>query len=386
MTEKFKILAKYIKDISSETADIETYLFVKDHISKYQLNIDITSKALKNKLIEVYVTLKFEDKEANQKKSYFEIVYACVIKVDESIKDKKDLWMFAGMIIISANAGGAWSPMGDVTTIMLWVGGQVTAWNIIYSIFIPSLVCMIVPLLYISFKLKGSIQSPDLTSLNSEISSVNTYERNLIFYMGVLGLLFVPIFKITTGLPPYVGMLLSLGVLWVTTEILHRNKNYEQRRHLSVIGVLKKVDTPTIFFFLGILLAVAGLQSAGQLDIVAKYLENTFSGENKIYIINVLIGLMSALVDNVPLVAGAMGMYEIGPIQDGILAYPQDHKFWQFLAYCAGTGGSVLIIGSAAGVAVMGILKIDFMWYVKRISFLALIGYVAGAITYIIMQ
>ena len=312
------------------------------------------------------------------------IVMAALIS--KMIKDKKDLWMFAGMIIISANAGGAWSPMGDVTTIMLWVGGQVTAWNIIYSIFIPSLVCMIVPLLYISFKLKGSIQSPNLTSLNSEISSVNTYERNLIFYMGVLGLLFVPIFKITTGLPPYVGMLLSLGVLWVTTEILHRNKNYEQRRHLSVIGVLKKVDTPTIFFFLGILLAVAGLQSAGQLDIVAKYLENTFSGENKIYIINVLIGLMSALVDNVPLVAGAMGMYEIGPIQDGILAYPQDHKFWQFLAYCAGTGGSVLIIGSAAGVAVMGILKIDFMWYVKRISFLALIGYVAGAITYIIMQ
>jgi Na+/H+ antiporter NhaD/arsenite permease-like protein len=312
------------------------------------------------------------------------IVMAALIS--KMIKDKKDLWMFAGMIIISANAGGAWSPMGDVTTIMLWVGGQVTAWNIIYSIFIPSLVCMIVPLLYISFKLKGSIQSPDLTSLNSEISSVDTYERNLIFYMGVLGLLFVPIFKITTGLPPYVGMLLSLGVLWVTTEILHRDKNYEQRRHLSVIGVLKKVDTPTIFFFLGILLAVAGLQSAGQLDIVAKYLENTFSGENKIYIINVLIGLMSALVDNVPLVAGAMGMYEIGPIQDGILAYPQDHKFWQFLAYCAGTGGSVLIIGSAAGVAVMGILKIDFMWYLKRISFLALIGYVAGAITYIIMQ
>ena len=312
------------------------------------------------------------------------IVMAALIS--KMIKDKKDLWMFAGMIIISANAGGAWSPMGDVTTIMLWVGGQVTAWNIIYSIFIPSLVCMIVPLVYISFKLKGSIKSPDLTSLNSEISSVNTYERNLIFYMGVLGLLFVPIFKITTGLPPYVGMLLSLGVLWVTTEILHRDKNYEQRRHLSVIGVLKKVDTPTIFFFLGILLAVAGLQSAGQLDIVAKYLENTFSGENKIYIINVLIGLMSALVDNVPLVAGAMGMYEIGPIQDGILAYPQDHKFWQFLAYCAGTGGSVLIIGSAAGVAVMGILKIDFMWYVKRISFLALIGYVAGAITYIIMQ
>ena len=209
------------------------------------------------------------------------IVMAALIS--KMIKDKKDLWMFAGMIIISANAGGAWSPMGDVTTIMLWVGGQVTAWNIIYSIFIPSLVCMIVPLVYISFKLKGSIQSPDLTSINSEISSVNTYERNLIFYMGVLGLLFVPIFKITTGLPPYVGMLLSLGVLWVTTEILHRDKNYEQRRHLSVIGVLKKVDTPTIFFFLGILLAVAGLQSAGQLDIVANYLEDTFSGERQAF-------------------------------------------------------------------------------------------------------
>ncbi len=312
------------------------------------------------------------------------IVMAALIS--KMIKDKKDLWMFAGMIIISANAGGAWSPMGDVTTIMLWVGGQVTPWNIISSIFIPSLVCMIIPLTYISFKLKGSIQSPNSTSLNDNIISIDSFERNLIFYMGVLGLLFVPIFKITTDLPPYVGMLLSLGVLWVTTEIIHRNKKYDQKRHLSVIGVLKKVDTATIFFFLGILLAVAGLQTAGQLDIVAQYLERTFSGENKIYIINVLIGLMSALVDNVPLVAGAMGMYATGPIQDGVLAYPVDHTFWQFLAYCAGTGGSVLIIGSAAGVAVMGILKIDFMWYVKKISFLALLGYIAGAITYILLQ
>ena len=312
------------------------------------------------------------------------IVMAALIS--KMIKDKKDLWMFAGMIIISANAGGAWSPMGDVTTIMLWVGGQVTPWNIISSIFIPSLVCMIIPLTYISFKLKGSIQSPNSTSLKDNVISINSFERNLIFYMGVLGLLFVPIFKITTDLPPYVGMLLSLGVLWVTTEIIHRNKKNDQKSQLSVIGVLKKVDTATIFFFLGILLAVPGLQTAGQLDIVAQYLERTFSGENKIYIINVLIGLMSALVDNVPLVAGAMGMYATGPIQDGVLAYPVDHTFWQFLAYCAGTGGSVLIIGSAAGVAVMGILKIDFMWYVKKISFLALLGYIAGAITYILLQ
>ncbi len=303
------------------------------------------------------------------------------------IKEIKDLWMFAGMIIISANAGGAWSPMGDVTTIMLWIGGQVSAWNIITSIFIPSLICMLVPLVYISFKLKGSIESPSSKDLKGHLSNPTTsFERNLIFYMGVLGLLFVPIFKITTGLPPYLGMLLSLGILWITTEIIHRAKNHEDKSHLSVIGVLKKVDMATIFFFLGILLAVAGLQSAGQLDIVAKYLETTFAGENKIYIINVIVGLLSALVDNVPLVAGAMGMYDIGAIQEGVLAYPQDHSFWEFLAYCAGTGGSVLIIGSAAGVAVMGILKIDFIWYLKNISILALIGYLAGAATYIFIQ
>ena len=313
------------------------------------------------------------------------IVMAALIT--KMIKDKKDLWIFAGMIIISANAGGAWSPMGDVTTIMLWIGGQVSAWNIISSIFIPSLICMLVPLTYISFKLKGSIESPNITDLKEHlINPTTSFERNLIFYMGVLGLLFVPIFKITTGLPPYLGMLLSLGVLWITTEIIHRAKNHEEKSRLSVIGVLKKVDTPTIFFFLGILLAVAGLQSAGQLSIVANYLETTFSGENKIYIINLFVGLLSALVDNVPLVAGAMGMYDIGAIQEGVLAYPQDHLFWEFLAYCAGTGGSVLIIGSAAGVAVMGILKIDFIWYLKKISFLALIGYLAGAATYYVQE
>ena len=302
------------------------------------------------------------------------------------IKKVENLWMFAGMIIISANAGGAWSPMGDVTTIMLWVGGQVSAWNIISSIFIPSLICMLVPLIYISFKLKGNIESPKIGNLKEHLINPTTYfERNLIFYMGVLGLLFVPIFKITTGLPPYLGMLLSLGTLWVTTEIIHREKNHEEKSHLSVIGVLKKVDTPTIFFFLGILLAVAGLQSAGQLNIVANYLQEIFNGN--IYIINIIIGLLSALVDNVPLVAGAMGMYEIGSLSTiEPLAFPQDHTFWEFLAYCAGTGGSVLIIGSAAGVAVMGILKIDFIWYLKNIALLALMGYISGAATYILMQ
>ena len=297
------------------------------------------------------------------------------------IKEKETLWMFAGIVILSANAGGAWSPIGDVTTIMLWIGKQITAGSIITNIFIPSLVCALVPLIYLSFKLKGEIERPMIQETREHyLDPTSSFERNLIFYMGVCGLLFVPIFKTITHLPPYLGMMLSLGVLWLTTEIIHRSKNYEQRKELSVIGVLKKVDVPTIFFFLGILLAVASLQSAGHLDIVAKYLDRTFDGN--IYAINIIIGLLSSIVDNVPLVAGAMGMYEIQSIGD----YAVDGKFWQFLAYCAGTGGSVLIIGSAAGVAVMGILKVDFIWYMKKISFLALMGYLAGAGTYYLMQ
>ena len=297
------------------------------------------------------------------------------------IKDREDLWMFAGMVILSANAGGTWSPIGDVTTIMLWIGGQVTAANIITSVFLPSVVCALVPLIYLTFRLKGEITRPIKVESKEHYTDPTTpFERNLIFYMGVAGLLFVPVFKTVTHLPPYVGMLLSLGVLWLVTEILHRSKNHEHKSALSVIGVLKKVDVPTIFFFLGILLAVAALQSAGQLDIVANFLNNTFNGD--IYIINMIIGLLSSIVDNVPLVAGAMGMYEIAPIGD----FSVDGKFWEFLAYCAGTGGSVLIIGSAAGVAVMGILKIDFIWYLKNISLLALMGYLAGAATYILMQ
>jgi Na+/H+ antiporter NhaD/arsenite permease-like protein len=301
------------------------------------------------------------------------------------IKDKEDLWMFAGMVILSANAGGAWSPIGDVTTIMLWIGGQVTASNIITSVFLPSVVCALVPLIYLTFKLKGEITRPVAVESKEHYTDPTTpFERNLIFYMGVGGLLFVPIFKTITHLPPYVGMLLSLGVLWLVTEVLHRSKNHEQKSQLSVIGVMKKVDVPTIFFFLGILLAVAALQSAGQLDIVANYLSDTFNGQSieGIYIINMIIGLLSSIVDNVPLVAGAIGMYPIA--ETGF--YATDGMFWEFLAYCAGTGGSVLIIGSAAGVAVMGILKIDFIWYMKNISLLALIGYLSGAATYILMQ
>ena len=296
------------------------------------------------------------------------------------IEDKEDLWLFAGMVIISANAGGAWSPIGDITTIMLWIGGQITAVNIITSIILPSFVCMTVPLIYLTFKLKGNIKRPQQSNeISHSINTTTKFERKLIFSLGVTGLLFVPFFKTITGLPPFIGILFSLGVMWLATEILHRNKNYKEKSNLIIIGVLKKIDTATIFFFLGILLAVASLQSMGHLNDMATILDNTFNGN--IYAINIIIGLLSAIVDNVPLVAGAMGMYEIGTG-----AFAVDGIFWEFLAYCAGTGGSVLIIGSAAGIAVMGILKIDFFWYVKRISLLALLGYFAGALTYFFMQ
>ena len=392
-TEEFVKPIKFLKyELSHHLVDISEILFfllaamtIVELVDAHQGFTIITDKITTKKMVPLMwilcvITFFFSAVLDNLTTS---IVMAALLS--KMIKGKKDLWIFAGMIIISANAGGAWSPMGDVTTIMLWIGGQVTAWNIISSIFIPSLICMLVPLIYMSFKLKGSIESPNSAKLKEHlINPTTSFERNIIFYMGVLGLLFVPIFKITTGLPPYLGMLLSLGILWITTEIIHRAKNHEEKSHLSVIGVLKKIDTPTIFFFLGILLAVAGLQSAGQLNIVANWLDHTFNGQTSegIYIINMIIGLLSSIVDNVPLVAGAMGMYPIA--ETGL--YTVDGMFWKFLAYCAGTGGSVLIIGSAAGVAVMGILKIDFIWYVKNISLLALLGYISGALTYILMQ
>lgn len=306
------------------------------------------------------------------------IVMAALIS--KLIKDKNDLWMFAGMIIISANAGGAWSPIGDITTIMLWIGGQVTAASIIKAIIIPSIVCLIVPLTYISFKMKGELAPLSIEENKGNTFKVPSSERNLVFILGVAGLLFVPVFKTVTHLPPYLGILFSLGVLWLVTELLHAKKSSEIKSKLSVIAVIKKVDVATIFFFMGILLAVASLQSMGHLKDLALILNDTFNGN--IYAINIIIGLLSSIVDNVPLVAGAMGMYEVSEV--GLFAV--DGKFWQFLAYCAGSGGSVLIIGSAAGVAVMGILKVDFIWYVKKISILALMGYLAGAATYILMQ
>lgn len=292
------------------------------------------------------------------------------------ITDKADRWFFAGMIVVAANAGGAWSPIGDVTTIMLWISGDVTTLNIIIKTFFPSLVSMIIPLAILSFTMKGNVVKDDAGKNDDqdEMTDPTTpFERNLIFFLGVGSLLFVPVFKTVTHLPPYLGMLWGLGLLWIVTELIHKSKNEEHRTYLSVVGVLRKVDVPSVLFFLGILTAVAALQTAGHLILLADYLRVHVGN---LYVINIIIGILSSVVDNVPLVAAAMGMYNFQP----------DHYFWEFLAYCAGTGGSILIIGSAAGVAVMGMEKIDFIWYLKKISLLALIGYLAGAGVYILQE
>lgn len=290
------------------------------------------------------------------------------------ISDQKTRWFYASLIVLAANAGGAWSPIGDVTTIMLWVKENVTTIPIIRDVIFPSLVTLIVPLLILTFSMKGNVERPKIDGSEGDFTTQG--ERVFLLILGVSCLLFVPVFKTITHLPPYMGMLLGLGVMWLTTELILRRKKPEDRRKLSVVKILEHVDVPTIFFFLGILLAVASLQSVGHLAILANWLDDT-TGQN-IYVINIAIGFLSAIVDNVPLVAGAMGMYPIAEV--GLFA--QDGQFWQFLAYCAGTGGSMLIIGSAAGVAAMGMERIDFIWYLKKISLLAAIGYLAGTGAY----
>lgn len=302
------------------------------------------------------------------------------------ISEQKTRWFFASIIVIAANAGGAWSPIGDVTTIMLWIGGQVTAVNIIKMVFLPSLFNMLFPLAIISVSMKGNL-APIQKKPIGQAQQANSMESKFMLFLGVAALLFVPVFKAYTHLPPYMGMLLGLGIIWLATDLLHKKKSEGQRRQMSIINVLKKVDVPTIFFFLGILSAVAALQSAGQLGLLANFLDKNV---HNLYGINTAIGLLSAIVDNVPLTAGAMGMYPvISPALLQTAAEPaymahfiQDGAFWELLAYCAGTGGSILIIGSAAGVAAMGLEKIDFVWYMKKISLLALVGYFGGICIY----
>lgn len=309
------------------------------------------------------------------------------------VVNQRDRWIFASMVVIAANAGGAWSPIGDVTTIMLWIGGQVTTMSIIMRVFIPSVVSMLVPLAIMSFFERGHLPVPETRHSQAQ-PEPSKRKRNVMFFAGVGVLVFVPVFKTITHLPPYIGMLFGLSVLWVFTEIMYRkHDDATEPPKPNVVRILTRIDTPTILFFLGILSAVAALQSAGHLKLLAEYLDKQF---HNIFIIDGVIGILSSIVDNVPLVAGAMGMYPVHgqefinaitdpAAQQYAMFFVQDGLFWEFLAYCAGTGGSILIIGSAAGVAAMGMEKIDFIWYLKRISLYALVGYLAGAFCYYLM-
>ncbi|MFA8300761.1 MAG: sodium:proton antiporter NhaD [Hyphomicrobiales bacterium] len=359
-----------------------TIVEVIDQHQGFKLITDRITTTSKVKLLWILSILTFFMSAALDNLTTTIVLVALIRKL---IDDKHTRWFFSSMVVLAANAGGAWSPIGDVTTIMLWIGGQITAGHIIAHVVFPSLICMLVPLIIVSFKLKGNITRPQLDE-NANKDFTTSFERRLILIMGLACLLFVPVFKTITHLPPYMGILFGLSIMWLATEVLHRNKRGEDKRKLSVIGILRKVDVPTVFFFMGILSAVAALQSAGHLNLLSGFLDKI----GNVYVIDLAIGVLSSIVDNVPLVAGAMGTYEVlTPEIANAAANPEyasmfikDGTFWEFLAYTAGTGGSVLIIGSAAGVAAMGMEKIDFIWYMKRISILALIGYLAGAAAY----
>lgn len=292
------------------------------------------------------------------------------------IPDKDMRMFFAGMIVIAANAGGAWTPIGDVTTTMLWIGGQISTVNIMESLFLPSVFCMLVPLLYLTFTLKGSLgEAPVVQADTGGYGNEKVKGGSTMLVLGVGALVFVPIFKTLTHMPPYIGMLLGLGVLWVVSELINPHADEALRKPYTAAGALQRIDTSSVLFFLGILLAVGALESMTILQQFAVWLDEAVGSQS---VIITLIGLISAVIDNVPLVAASMGMYSLD-------TFPMDHFIWEYLAYCAGTGGSILIIGSAAGVAVMGMEKIDFIWYLKRISLIAMLGYFAGCGSYLLI-
>lgn len=289
---------------------------------------------------------------------------------------RKDRLVAAGIIIIAANAGGAWSPIGDVTTTLLWIGGQVTAMAMITTLFIPSLVNLLVPLLIVSYFKRGKIiVSPSPSKQAAARHGTTALEKNLIFFAGIGLLCAVPAFKTLTHLPPFMGVMLALGLLWLLGELIHGRKNEEDKRRLTLAAALQRIDMATLVFFIGILLAVATLEHSHVLSALASWLDNTIG--DQVALVSIF-GLASAVIDNVPLVAVSMGMYPLAQ-------FPPDALLWEYLAYAAGTGGSILIIGSAAGVAAMGIEKIEFLWYVRKFSLLALLGYASGAATYLLM-
>lgn len=302
-----------------------------------------------------------------------------ILLLRKLISDKYERWLYAGMIIIAANTGGAWSPIGDVTTIMLWVKGNVTAPALICFVLLPSIVAMIVPMAGVAKLLKGKL--PPMAQESKAVSEISSRERKTIFALGVGGLIFVPVFKTITHMPPFVGILLVLALLWVFTELFYNGKMLDRSREHRLPKVIARIDMPSILFFLGILMAVSVLDASGILSAAADFLDEKV---HNIYLIDLLLGAMSSIFDNVPLVAGVMGMYPVEmPGATGYAAnFVVDGTFWEFLSYCAGVGGSLLIIGSAAGVIAMGLERINFGWYLKRFTWLAFLGYIAGALVY----
>lgn len=300
------------------------------------------------------------------------------------VSDKQDRMIYAALVVIAANSGGAFSPIGDVTTIMLWNKGVITAQGVIVEIFIPSLISMVIPAYILSLHLKGNLTFTASQSATVQASEFTAMQRKVIFFLGVGGLIFVPIFKTLTHLPPFVGILLVLGMLWVVTEVFYANlkgkKEEKGAMQKRVTNMLRRIDLDTIFFFLGILMAVACLETIGVLELLGKTLDVVFAGNH--YLVTGIIGVLSSIVDNVPLVAGCMGMYPVQAVGDMAV----DGIFWQLLAYCAGVGGSMLIIGSAAGVVVMGLEKISFGWYMKKITWIAFVGYVTGIGSYWLLR
>ena len=297
-----------------------------------------------------------------------------MVSLMKKLLDKRDdRLFFAGMIVIAANAGGAWTPIGDVTTTMLWIGGQVTTVEIMKGLFIPSMINLLVPLSVTAYLLRGRLVEAPPREVNAGQVETTAFERQLMFYMGLGILVAVPAFKTITHLPPFLGILFGLGLLWLVGDLMHREKSDDDKERFTLVSALTRIDMSSILFFVGILLAVASLEHAHILTAVAQWLNDVVG---RLDVIVILIGLVSAVVDNVPLVAASMGMYSLDQ-------YPTDSFLWEFMAYCAGTGGSILIIGSAAGVAAMGLEKIDFLWYMKKISLLALLGYFGGAFFYI---
>lgn len=311
-----------------------------------------------------------------------------VMMLRRMIKDKNERWIYACVIVLAANAGGAWSPIGDITTIMLWMKNYVSSVDLIENLLLPSLVSVCVPVLIASHMIPKSDVEPLNTQDNSvgyDLYKEHPHISRSILAFGVAGLLFVPVFKTVTHLPPYMGILLSLGVLWLITELIVRHFKLDGKIEGRVSQVIRSIDMSTILFFLGILMAVAALSQAGILGDLAGWLDQKF---HDVYIISGIIGILSSIVDNVPLVAACMEMYPVA--NDAFIAassdpgftslFIEDGLFWHLLTFCAGVGGSLLIIGSAAGVVAMGIEKIPFTWYLKKITWLALIGYICGIV------